>query len=79
VIVGVKIGRETFGLDLEDLLGLPEVLEPVGSEISEPRACRQRVPNERRSRRQNALAAMGDRYNTSGAVHIDADRTVWCV
>jgi hypothetical protein len=69
-----ELALETFGPELEDLLGAAEVFQPVESEVFQKVSRRQPVPDEAGGgRREKYLTPVGNRGNTSGAMHLETD------
>ena len=67
-------GRQAVGVDLEDLLGAAEVLQPVQAEVPDTGARRQRVREQGgRGGREHDLAPVRDRRDPGRAVHLEAD------
>ena len=71
---------KAVGLELEDLLGPAEVLQPVQAEVPEGGARRQRVAEQgsRRSRNHD-LPPVGDCRDTGSAVDVETDQAGGCL
>ena len=72
---GWKGRRQTVGLELEDLFGPAEVLQPVEAKIPEGGAHRHRVADQGGRRgRDHDLTPVGDRRNPSSTVNVETDK-----
>ena len=70
---GGNSARRPGALQLEDLLRAAQVFQPVRAQIAQRRARRQRIADQRGRRlRHQDLAAVRDRRDPGGAMHIQA-------
>ena len=70
-----RSGGKAVGLELEDLFGPTEVLQPVEPKIPEPGAHRHRVADQgSRSGRDHDLTPVGDCGNPSSTVNVETDK-----